>query len=61
MLLVKKNTHYDIIDNDMAEVACQYEPIFDSNLELGIKYTSADLIISGIFVFNMLNPRNYRN
>ncbi|CAD8051487.1 unnamed protein product [Paramecium primaurelia] len=40
--------------DDFHNAAVQYEPIFQTNVEMGIKYTSADLIITGMIKLHEL-------
>lgn len=51
VLKVEKNINdFDVIEEGKADAACQYEPIFNSNIELGIKYTTGGLIGVGVVV-----------
>ncbi|CAK62321.1 unnamed protein product (macronuclear) [Paramecium tetraurelia] len=40
--------------DDFHNAAVQYEPIFQTNVEMGIKYTSADLVLTGMIKLHEL-------
>lgn len=46
----RKGNNGNAAYEDVNNAAVQYEPVFKTNIELGIKYTTVDLVLTGIIV-----------